>query len=87
MAWWDLLKFSVEACLLIFHATVLSCVLYEKLYKNAQFSSPFYAFYILQSTFDVLFVLAVRFLFMDPSPSEHRVPVKTVNGKRGAYNS
>lgn len=62
MPWWDTVKLSCEACLLLFHVSVLWCVLKEKRSKNVEFSSPFYTFFILQSVFDILFVMAVGYV-------------------------
>lgn len=63
MALWDVVKPCIETVFIVFHSSVVkesSCILNERRQKNPKFSSAFYTLYILQTFFDIMFVLTVR---------------------------
>lgn len=46
-------EFSFEAVLIVFHATVVVCILLQVYRGNPEFTSGFFAIYLLQSFVDV----------------------------------
>lgn len=62
MALYDAVKAGIEAVFIVFHLSVVLCILNERWQKNHKFASAFYTLYILQTFFDMIFVLTVRTL-------------------------
>ena len=56
---WDVVKPSYEAVFLLFHVSVLCCIIRERVRGNINFSTSFYTLYCLQSFFDILLVMTV----------------------------
>lgn len=51
---------AVELCLLLFHASVLVCVLRKRANGNAAFRTGFFTLYAMQSTADIADYCLVR---------------------------
>ncbi|KAH7724157.1 hypothetical protein AAVH_08235, partial [Aphelenchoides avenae] len=51
------LKPPIEACFVLFHVSVLYCIIVEKSRRNIRLSGAFFTLYFLQSTFDIVLVL------------------------------